>query len=357
MLLTAISLFTGAMGLDLGFERNGFDIRVAADSNLAVCDTIRSNRPLLPLVPKDIREVSSRLILKKAKLRKGEATVVIGGPPCQPFSTAGRRLSLKDERGALVFEFIRVVKDVRPMFFVFENVPGLRSATLRHISFYERAEKKLHEIPKESRLGEAFRLLLREFRMTKYRLTVELLDAADYGAPQKRRRLFIMGSRDGQLLRTREQKRGCTTLRQAFKGLVELMPEYLPFPPWGKYLQYIPPGGDWRDLPSKMQKEAMRGAFFSQGGRTGFFRRLHWDRPVPTLVSSPIRKATCLAHPDQIRPLSIAEYSAIQGFPKSWKFNGSTKEKYRMIGNAVPLHLSSIVGKTIESATVNGEIN
>jgi len=344
------------MGLDLGFERNGFDIRVAVDDNPAVCDTIRSNRPLLPLIPKDIREVSSHLILKKAKLRKGEATVVIGGPPCQPFSTAGRRLSLSDERGALVFEFIRVVREVKPMFFVFENVPGLRSATLRHISFYERAEKKLHEIPKESRLGEAFALLLKKFRMTGYTLTVEVLDAADYGAPQKRRRLFIMGARDGQLLEIKERKRGYTTLRQALNGLNEINPEFLPFPPWGKYLKYVPPGGDWRDLPPKIQREAMGRAYYSQGGRTGFFRRLHWDRPVPTLVSSPIRKATCLAHPDEIRPLSINEYSAIQGFDKSWKFKGLTKEKYQMIGNAVPLHLSSIVSKTIESTAVDGEI-
>ena len=357
MRLTAVSLFTGAMGLDLGFHMNGFDICVAIDNNAAVCDTIRANRPLLPLIQRDIREVSSHAILKKANLRKGETTVVIGGPPCQPFSTAGRRLSLSDGRGALVFEFIRVVRGVNPMFFVFENVPGLRSATLKHISFYERAEKKQHEIPKESRLGQAFTVLLRKFRLTRYTLTVEVLDAADYGAPQKRRRLFIMGARDDQLLEIRERKRGCTTLRQALKGLNELSPEFLPFPPWGKYLKYVPPGGDWRDLPPKIQEEAMGRAFYSQGGRTGFFRRLHWDRPVPTLVSSPIRKATCLAHPDEIRPLSVKEYSAIQGFPKRWKFKGSTKEKYQMIGNAVPLHLSSIVGRTIKSAAVNGEIN
>jgi len=355
--LTAISLFTGAMGLDLGFEKNGFDIRVAVDNNPAVCDTIKANSPLLPLIPRDIRHVSTNAILKKANLRKSEATVVIGGPPCQSFSTAGRRLSINDQRGALVFEFIRVVRESKPTFFVFENVPGLRSATLRHISFYERAEKKPDEIPKESRLGEAFTLLLRKFRMTKYKLTVEVLDAADFGAPQKRRRLFIMGTRDGQFLEIRERKRGCTTLRKALNGLNDPQPEFFPFPPWGKYLQYVPPGGDWRDLPEEIKKEAMGRAFYSQGGRTGFFRRLHWDRPAPTLVSSPIRKATCLAHPDQIRPLSIKEYSAVQGFPKRWQFKGSTKEKYEMIGNAVPLHLSSIVGKAIKSAAVNGEIN
>jgi len=355
--LTAISLFTGAMGLDLGLEKKGFDIRVAVDNHPAVFDTIRANRPLIPIIKEDIRHVSTHAILKKASLQKGEATVVIGGPPCQPFSTAGRRLSLNDDRGALVFEFIRVVRQAKPRFFVFENVPGLRSATLRHISFYERIEKRPHEIPKESRLGQAFNILLRKFRMTKYTLTDEVLDASDYGAPQKRRRLFIIGARDGQHLQIKEQKRGSTTLRQALRKLNELSPEFLPFPPWGKYLKYIPPGGDWRDLPPKIQEEAMGRAFHSQGGRTGFFRRLRWDRPVPTLVSSPIRKATCLAHPDGLRPLSIKEYAAIQGFPKCWKFSGSTKEKYEMIGNAVPLHLSSIVGKTIESAAVNGEIN
>jgi len=354
MSLTAVSLFTGAMGLDLGFERNGFDIRVAIDNDNAVCHTIRLNRPALPLICEDIRGVASRLILKRAKLRTCEATVVIGGPPCQPFSTAGRRLSLGDERGALVFEFIRVVRQIKPMFFVFENVPGLRSATFRHISFYERAEKKAHEIPKESRLGEAFTFLLRKFQMTRYALTVEVLNAAEYGAPQRRQRLFIIGSREGEPVKIRESKRPSSTFRQAVNGLHDSNPEFLPFPRWGEYLKYVPPGGNWRNLPLEMQQKAMGKAYFSQGGRTGFFRRLHWDRPVPTLVSSPIRKATCLAHPEETRPLSIKEYSAVQGFDKSWKFEGETEEKYRMIGNAVPLHLSSTIGNVIRLAADDG---
>ena len=100
----------------------------------------------------------------------------------------------------------------------------------------------------------------------------------------------------------------------------------------------------------------MKGSFFSQGGRTGYFRRLSLELPCPTLVTSPIFKGTCLAHPIFDRPLSIQEYTRIQGFPYDWKFAGSTVKKYRMIGEAVPIELSYAIGSHIRDK-VNGLIN
>ena len=130
------------------------------------------------------------------------------------------------------------------------------------------------------------------------------------------------------------------------------------FPSWGKYLKYIPrgTGGNWTDLPDNIKNEAMGGAADSddpkrkgkQGGRTGFYRRLAWNSPAPTLVTSPTQMGTCICHPDEDRPLSVKEYAKLQGFPDDWEFVGTTSQKYRMIGEAVPIQLAFVIAKTIK---------
>ncbi len=129
---TVISLFSGALGLDLGLEQAGFELRVAVECNRFAVDTIKVNRPQLPIVEKRIEETTTAEILEKANLRAGEATVVTAGPSCQAFSTAGRRGSIGDPRGRLFREFLRVVREARPRFFVMENVRGVLSAAIRH---------------------------------------------------------------------------------------------------------------------------------------------------------------------------------------------------------------------------------
>jgi len=368
--LTAISLFSGAMGLDIGFEQSGFQVKVTCEMRKEACDTIRLNRPNIPLLEGDIAEYTTKEILEAAGLQVGEASVVIGGPPCQTFSTAGTRKSFNEKRGIALLEFVRVLKESRPRFFVFENVKGLTNASLKHISFYERIKMKEHEIPNESRLGTAFKYVLDKLSETGYSLSYKILNSADYGSPQKRLRLIIIGSRDGQDIGFPDQSHdspnsiGVTTgkrkpwrvLGDVLNDLREDEQEYVKFPSWGKYIKYIKPGGDWRDLPADVQREAMKGSFFSQGGRTGYFRRLSLELPCPTLVTSPIFKGTCLAHPIFDRPLSIHEYARIQGFPYDWKFAGSTVKKYRMIGEAVPIELSYAIGSHIRDK-VTGLIN
>lgn len=364
---TVVSLFTGAMGLDLGFEQAGFEVKVALDVSEFACATVRANRSVIPVICNDIRRVSTDDILRKAGLGVGGATVVTGGPPCQAFSTAGKRLSINDTRldrgGDLVFEFLRVVREAKPQFFVFENVTGLLSAAIRHMSFYERIRKREHEIPPDARLGTAFERILEEFRGTGYRIKWAILNAADYGVPQVRKRLFIVGSRDGvdiafpplpthgrpgSLAVATGRVKPWLTLRDAIWDLRDREDlEYIPFPSWGKYLRYVPPGGSWVNIPEDLRREAMGGAYYSQGGRRGFFRRLSWDRPAPTLVTSPVMKATCLCHPDYDRPLSVEEYARIQCFPDDWKFVGPTEAKYRMIGEAVPPPLGYMVATCI----------
>jgi DNA (cytosine-5)-methyltransferase 1 len=351
------------MGLDIGFENAGFRVKVAADIDKDACRTIRANRPNIPVLEGDLTCFTTAEILRVAGLKIGEATVVLGGPPCQPFSTAGTRKGLTEKRGTVLLEYIRVIEQAKPQYFVFENVKGLTNAALKHMPFYERMKKKEHEIEEESRLGTAFKFVLQELKETGYTLSYKILNAADYGAPQKRERLFIIGSRDGEALSLPEpthdkpesltvltgQRKPWVTLRTALKGLKEKHQKYVDFPPsWGKYMKLIRPGGYWRDLPPNVQKEAMKGAYFSQGGRTGYFRRLSWDLPSPTLVTSPIFKGTCLAHPHYDRPLSVQEYARIQGFPDDWKFVGTLDDCYRMIGEAVPVQLADAVAQAIK---------
>ena len=358
---TVISLFSGAMGLDLGFEMEGFDIRVTLDNNPDVIETIKRNRPNVPIVGRSIFEVKTEEILEKARLNVGEATVVTGGPPCQSFSTAGKRLSVKEKRGQCVFEFLRVIKEARPKFFVFENVTGLLSSAIKHVSFYERIKKKEEELSPEERLGSAFEAILEDFKSTNYGINWGVVNSADYGAPQKRKRLILLGSREGKQIPLPptthasprsldvlyDHKKPWMTLREALKDLNDPKPEYVKFPRWGKYMKHIPQGGYWRDLPEELKKEAMGGAYYSQGGRTGFYRRLKWDEPSPTLVTSPVFKGTVLAHPEENRPLSVKEYARIQGFPDEWVFIDSLEAKYRIIGEAVPIPLGRALGRQI----------
>jgi DNA (cytosine-5)-methyltransferase 1 len=357
---TVISLFSGAMGLDLGFEAEGFEIRVANDINKYAVATIKKNMPNIPVIDRDIRNVSTNEILKKAKLRVGEATVAIGGPPCQPFSTAGKRLSIQDPQGSLFLQFVRVVEEARPHFFVMENVRGLVSAALKHVGFYERINNQ-RELAPEEKLGSAFEFVMKRLKKTKYSINWGVLNAADFGVPQKRARLIAIGAREPPAVplpeRTHAPKPTMTidgkmferwrTLKDALKNLHDPDPEFLPFPSWGKYLRHVPPGGSWVNIPQHLQKEAMGGAYRSQGGRRGFYRRLNWGEPCPTVVTSPIMKATCLCHPDDNRPLSVREYARIQQFPDNWEFVGSTTAKYRQIGEAVPAGLARAVAKMI----------
>lgn len=368
---TVISLFTCGMGLDIGFEKAGFSTVYANDITKFACNTIRKNRPDVHCDEGDITSIASKDILRRSGHRNVD--VVIGGPPCQSFSPAGMRRGLDDKRGMALLEFIRIIKDVRPKFFVFENVPGLRSAAKTHISFYDRKSTDAKKLSKDKQYGSLFAEILKEFeKINGYKFEWNILNAADYGVPQKRKRLILIGSRVadpvtifeaikrqakyGDPVKTKEsRKKPWVTLRSALRGIND-NEECAQFPKWGKYLRYVPPGGCWVDLPKNVKSKAMRGAADSsdpkkigkQGGRRGFYRRLSWDAPAPTLLTSPTQLGSCMCHPDELRPLSVNEYSRIQGFPSTWKFVGSTSQKYRMIGEAVPVQLALVIAKTIK---------
>lgn len=354
-----ISLFSGALGLDLGLESAGFNICVAVESNKYAAETIRLNRPDIKVIEKDIHEVSTKDILKKANLKVGEATIVSAGPSCQTFSTAGSRNSLNDPRGGLFHEFLRVVRQAKPRFFVMENVPGMLSAAIKHRPLKQRGPG-YPVLEKEEELGSAFSLILKELRKTGYYITFDVVNAADYGVPQCRERVIFIGSRDGENIsipkathssKIAKGKKKWVTIKKAFNNLNDVKHEFVGLPPKAKkYLAYVPEGGNWRSIPKRMQRWAMGKAYVSWGGRVGFYRRLSWSRPSPSLTTSPVSKATMLCHPTKLRPLSVQEYVAIQQFPKDWLFSGSTNQKYVQIGNAVPVGLGNAIGCSIKKA-------
>lgn len=354
-----ISLFSGALGLDLGLEQAGFEVRVALECNKDALQTISANRPDLPVIKDRIENVSTASILKAAGLKVGEATIVSGGPSCQPFSTAGRRGSVGDPRGVMFREFCRVVREARPRFFIMENVTGVLSAAVKHRPLKKRGPG-FPPLESKEQLGSALVEVLKELKSLGYHVAFGVLNAADYGVPQHRERVIFLGSRDGEPLampkRTHSAKgkgtRRWRTLRNALVGLKEKTPAVVSLSATKKkYLAKVPEGGNWRDLPPRFQRGAMGGAFDSWGGRVGFYRRLAWKRVSPSLPTTPVGKATMLCHPTALRPLSVREYARIQQFPDNWEFVGPPSVCYRQIGNAIPVGLGRAIGRAVIAAT------
>lgn len=339
-----VSLFSGAMGLDVGLEQAGLRTVVAQDIDRWCVETIRRNGHIA--VEGDLRELIAqdpsldRLLGSCGMLGK-EIFAVVGGPPCQPFSTAGKRLGVTDERGQLYMHFVQVVQKLRPRFFVMENVKGLSS---------------MRSEPGKSCSPPVLEHILSEFSKLGYHSVHGVLDAVHYGTPQFRERLVIIGSRDAEDIflpvpshfpEHQDPHLRWRTLGDALKGLAEPGPHAKFSSNIAQYMPLVPEGGNWRSLPESMRKVAMGGAFESGGGKVGFYRRLNRREPAPTLVTSPVQKATLLCHPTDMRPLSIAEYARIQGFPDEWRIEGALNDCYRQIGNAVPIPLGRAIGQAL----------
>lgn len=351
-----ISLFSGAMGLDIGLARAGLNIVIGQDFDKSCVETMQANGH--EVLCGDIREIKAPDLLAETGMKVGEPFLICGGPPCQPFSTAGKRLGINDPRGSLFMDFIRMIDYIRPRFFVMENVKGIISSPLKHVPIEERDESD-----PEQQLGTVLDVILNEFNKLNYKTVYGVLDAVNYGVPQFRERFVLIGSRDNEDIFLpvpthfavhQNEKYKWQSLSSAIKdienapGVCEsFSQERL------KYLRLVPEGGNWRSLPEEMIEEAMGGAYRSGGGKVGFYRRLSYSEPCPTLVTSPVQKATMMCHPVKDRPLSIKEYARIQQFPEEWVFTGTVASQYRQIGNAVPVGLAEQIGKAIIAAADN----
>jgi DNA (cytosine-5)-methyltransferase 1 len=352
----ALSFFTGAMGLDLGLKRAGISTVLASEIDEATRKTIVTNRPGIKLIG-DLRDYSPRQIRSSANLEpQSEIDLIVGGPPCQAFSTAGKRQAFEDERGNVFLKFIDLILDLRPRYAVIENVRGLLSAPLAHRPHSHRGHSFPPLTSTEER-GGALSFILEMLRAGGYGVSFNLYNSANFGAPQVRERVVILCSRDGQHLpylsptHSKEphfRLKPWRTFREVTATLPKTPCDHVQFPEKRlRFYRMLKEGQNWRDLPKELQQEALGNSFFAGGGKTGFLRRLAWDKPSPTLVTHPAMPATDLGHPEEDRPLSIQEYKRLQEFPDSWKVAGSLTDQYRQIGNAVPTSLGLAIGKLL----------
>lgn len=339
------------MGLDLGIEKAGFSIKVCVEMDKWAAKTIQENTSI-PVIDRDINDVTTEEILHAAGLSKEDVTLVIGGPPCQAFSTAGKQRGLADFRGNVILQYLRVIADIRPKYFIMENVRGLQSARLNYVP----EEYSEYESIKDIK-GSVFHFITSEFNKLGYKISYALLNAANYGVPEKRERIMIIGHLDSRVpipSPTHSENgsfgtRHWVTLRECIGDMenrddlhyIELRKNSIP------YMKLLKEGQNWRNLPEELARKAMGKAYVLEGGKTGFLRRLKFDEPSPTLVTSPTMPATLLCHPTKLRPLAVEEYARIQQFPDNWKFCGNIATVYKQIGNAVPVGLSYAIGQQV----------
>lgn len=308
-MLKTVALFAGCGGLDLGFENAGFNIIWANDNNKKVQETYRYNHKETELVIKSLVDIKSEEI--------PECDVIIGGPPCQSWSLAGAMKGKEDSRGQLFYEYVRVIKDKRPMAFVAENVKGIVSKA--HI--------------------DSFNEIVDMFKEAGYTVTYKLVNAKNYGVPQDRERVFIVGIRNDL-------------------GVTYEFPNTTNSE--GNYITLEDAIGDLRENPGEWMEGSFSPIFMSRN------RRRSWNEVAFTVQAS--GRQTQI-HPDspemekvdkdkwqfkqdtnsKVRRMSVRECARIQTFPDSFEFLGNPiNENYKMIGNAVPVKLAESVASNLK---------
>jgi len=341
----AISLFTGVGGLDFGFEAAGFETAVAVEMDAVCCRTLRLNRPW-PVIEGDIHSVTSNELLKVAKLKRGQGDILVGGPPCQPFSKSGYwargdALRLDDPRADTLTAYLRVLRDSQPKTFLLENVSGL--AYKGKSEGLDRILAGIEQINTETG--------------SNYLPVWQVLDAASYGVPQHRERVFIVASRDGKTFRFPKVTHGETD--DLLAG-VDVEPYRTTWDALGDLPQRpddpaLKMRGKWADLlPSIPEGEnylwhtPRGGGLPLFGWRTrywSFLLKLAKNRPSWTIQAQP-GPATGPFHWTN-RRLSVQELCRLQTFPDGLAFDCGLNDVQRMLGNAVPSLVAEVIAREI----------
>lgn len=344
--LKAISLFTGAGGLDLGFEAAGFETAVAVEIDARCVQTLLANRAW-PVIDRDVGQVTTDELLRAGGLKPEEADILIGGPPCQPFSKSGfwatgeaRRLD--DPRATTIDHYLRILEEARPRAFLLENVEGLgfkgKDEGLRRI------RSALEAI--NDRYG------------TRYVPAIAVLNAADYGVPQIRRRLFVVGARDGTSFQFPEPSHvdpadaqpgdNRPRWRTAWDALHDLPdpsdPALRPKGKWAALLPSIPEGQNYLHHTDRGEGEPL---FGWRRRYWSFLLKLAKDQPAWTVQAQP-GPATGPFHWTS-RRLSMREMARLQTLPDDFDVTGSVGDVQRQLGNAVPSLLAEVLARAIRA--------
>jgi DNA (cytosine-5)-methyltransferase 1 len=338
--LRMISLFSGAGGMDLGLEAVGFSARFVSDVDEHSCRTLEAGkkraeeleRPFLreaQIHRADIRQLSGKEVLEKIGLKAGDVDLLSGGPPCQAFSVFGKRRGSRDPRGQLLSEYLRLITEIRPKAFVFENVYGLLSIEGGSVF------KKLCQTLENPAHG------------LHYTLSVFRLNAVDFGVPQYRDRVFVIGHINGRTVPSIPQvcvpgpvlpgigMYSYRKVKQALVGLPRVTSSSCPANHTG------------RDHSNRIIK---RYGGMSAGERDAHTRinKLDLERPSFTIiVGSDKGGGKGHIHPTEPREVTPRESARIQTFPDWWSFSGTSRHPIRQVGNAVPPLLAAAVGNEI----------
>jgi DNA (cytosine-5)-methyltransferase 1 len=353
-----VSLFSGGGGLDLGLEMAGFSTRVAVEVEPYACETLRRNRDAAnvlqggglyldgcAVIEKDVRRVSGAEVLRAARLRRGEAAILAGGPPCVTFSVAGRRLGLAHETGLLFEEYVRLLRAVRPAALVYENVKGLLSAQ-----------------DENGEPGGAFARIHDAIAAEGYSLTWRWVNMADYGVPQVRERVIILGLRgskapefpepshaDGERQRPLDalERAPWNDVRWALRGLPPAAPAGTRDPAVSNHVAR-------RHSPQTAESFAAT----PPGQRNQRYKRdrLRWDRPSKVIRaqgklkpdgSGQKNSSHQALHPDEPRQLTPRECARIQTFPDWYWLPPHFVNAYRILGDAVPPMFAQVIGESL----------
>lgn len=335
-----ISLFTGAGGLDLGFEAAGFETAVAVEMDDRCVDTIRHNRNW-KVLHSDVHSVSSSDLLETAGLKKGEASILIGGPPCQPFSKSGfwatgESKRLADPRATTLDEYLRILEDTLPEAFLIENVAGIA---------YKGKSEGLEYI-----LNRIKEINVRQ--QSNYQVETMRINAAHFGVPQLRERMLLVGHREGkkfgELLSTHGDQLFVKPFTNTWDAIGHLendgSKELKLKGKWAGLLSSIPEGENYlyhTDRGAGLPLFGWRRRFWN------FLLKIAKDKPSWTITAQP-GPATGPFHWNN-RHLSPQEMAAIQTFPANYKILGTRAEAQKQIGNAVPSALAEAIALKIRS--------
>jgi DNA (cytosine-5)-methyltransferase 1 len=338
--LTVVSLFSGGGGFDLGIEAVGFRTLFASDIDSHSCTTLRwgqaaarkRRRPFLQhasIVQADIAHLEGKAILAELDEKGQRISLLIGGPPCQAFSVFGRRRGRDDPRGRLVLEYLRLLAELRPTCFVFENVYGM--LTVENGAVLREVQERLTNPSKE----------------LYYRISIHRVDAVDYAVPQFRDRIFIIGHAEGKTIseipKVTSNKPSLfeilpawRTVRDAFRGLPSVGSEGI------------------QNHVGRVHSERIieRYSNLRPGERDPVTRinKLDLNRPSFTIiVGSDKGGGKGHVHPIEPREVTPRESARIQTFPDWWAFSGTSRHPIRQVGNAVPPLLAAAIGNEIKA--------
>jgi len=344
-----VDLFAGAGGFSAGLMKVGFDPIFAVEIDKHACQTYRANHPNTDLFSGNIANLPNRGLLKRLGLGRGELELLVGGPPCQGFSTVGKK-DASDPRNRLFEEYFRIVAALRPSFVIFENVAGF---------------KRMYG-------GRAFQAVVSEFGKLNYDVRPQILNALDYGVPQNRLRTIVVGVSRGRSFewpkKTHERKplklkdavsdlpliksgesathyasKAQNTFQRAMRKGIRTLTEHVG-PNHGAHIKEVmthakKEGDTILSVPQRLRPRS----YFSNT-----YARLWWDRPSPTVtrnLGTP-SSSRCI-HPKVDRGLTTREGARLQSFDDSFLFYGTRSSKNLQIGNAVPPLLAKALGESI----------